>query len=330
MQLLPFNDMRDCIRLTNGLDGTIWIISDTIALKTPIEYDVSFCQLPDSASSEWLQQSQESRESIEWEKNIFAYLNNKGASHLIRSYFHADEGIFMEYIPGGNLHECIKTATSMEFSRKFYLLYQLVAIVAELAELGLAHGDLRPENFLLDSFDYIKCCDFAATVRLGEPYRRIPWPLYIRPASRDILVADEPGQAFSIALPIYFIITGHRPYHTKPLHEAVNLFREGIFPATDGGDFKIYYPVGEIIRKCWHGEYPKVSALKLDVENAGRALGIQRHVDPSATSPLMGENDLRCRRNDCESFLRGKRLAEAEFDQERTDPGIIVSGSRGM
>jgi serine/threonine protein kinase len=303
---LPFDDTKDCIRLSSGLDGIIWIIDDTIALKTPIEYDVSPYEPADSDIDGYLRESQESRESIEWEKKMFHFLNNQNSSYFVRSYLHVDEGIFMEYVQGGNLSERIKTDTSMTFTQKFCLVYQLVTIVTELTRLGLAHGDLRPENFLLDASDNVKCCDFAATVQLGKPYRRMPWPLYIKPVSSDVIIADEPGQAFSIALPIYFVITGHRPHHDKQLYEAVNLFREGKFPTTDGDDFGSLLPVGEIVRKCWHGEYTKMAVLKAEVELAGRVLGIRPgvklDVEPDVT--ILCEDDLQRRREDCEKFLK--------------------------
>jgi serine/threonine protein kinase len=314
VQRFPFDDMKGCVRLSGGLDGIVWIIDNIIALKTPIEYDISSCQLTDSAIAEYSQENQESHESIEWEKEIFTLLDTKGSSHFIKSYFHAKEGIFMEYVQGRNLSEHIKTNASMDFMQKFHVISQLIAVVAELAQLGLAHGDLRPENFLLDSSGHIKCCDFAATVQLGKPYRRIPWPLYIKPVSSDVIIADEPGQAFSIALSIYFVVTGHRPYHDKQLHEAVNLFREESYPATDGDDFKSLLPVGEILRKCWHGEYTKITALKADIETAGRALGIRPNADPSLT--LFREDDLQCRRHHCEEFLRRKGLSCSKITRD--------------
>ncbi len=305
VQRLPFSDMKGCVRLSSGLDGTIWVIDNIVALKTPIEYDLSSCQLEDSIAFEYSQDNQESRESIEWEKRIFTFLNTKISSRFIKSYFHVKEGVFMEYIQGGNLSEHIKTK-SIDFIQKFHLIFQLIAVVAELAQLGLAHGDLRPENFLLDSSGHIKCCDFAATVRLGEPYRRLPWPLYVRPVSDDVIIADEPGQAFSIAHPIYFIVTGHRPYHDKPLHEAVNLFREENYPATNGNEFKSLAPVGEVLRKCWHGEYSKLTALKMDIEAAGRTLGIRSTANSGLTH--LCDDDARSRRHHCEAFLRRRRL----------------------
>lgn len=302
LQRAPFDDMQDCVRLSSGLDGVIWIINDTTVLKTPIRYDIPSCQPPDSAIVE---ESRESHESIEWEKKVFTFLNTKNSSYFIRSYFHADEGIFMEYVPGENLSTRVKKDATMDYDQKFCFIYQLIMIIVKLAQFGLAHGDVRPENFLLNSSGLIRCCDFAATVRLGKPYRRMPWPLYVKPTSSDTIIADESGQAFSIAYPIYFVATGHRPYHDKPLPEAVQLFREGKFPPTNDDHFKALLPVGEILRKCWHGEYAKLAALKEDIEMASRLLGIQPNV-PSSSS-LLCEDDLKRRRDDCEAFLRRKR-----------------------
>lgn len=309
IQRPPFDDMQECVRFSNGLDGIIWIIKDTTVLKTPIRYDIPSYQPADSSILEYLEESRESQESIEWEKVIFTFLNTKNSPYFIKSYLHANEGIFMEYVQGTNLAARIKTDTTMDYAQKFCFIYQLIIIIVELAQFGLAHGDVRPENFLLDSSDRMKCCDFASTVRLGEPYRRIPWPLYAKPTLSDTVIADESGQAFSIAHPIYFVITGHRPYHDKPLSEAVTLFREGKFPPTDHDNFKSLLPIGEIVRKCWHGEYAEVAALKDDIEMASRMLGIQPNVHSS--SSLLCENDLRRRRDDCEAFLRRKRSSRS-------------------
>jgi len=142
-------------------------------------------------------------------------------------------------------------------------------------------------------------------------YQRIPWPLYTKPVSNDVIIADEPGQAFSIALPIYFVAIGHRPYHDKQLHEAEN---QENYPATDGDDFKSLLPVGQILQKCWHGKYTRIAALKADVETAGRALGIRPNADPGPT--LFCEDDLQCRRHHCAAFLNRKALI-SEISREK-------------
>ncbi len=129
--------MKGCVRLSNGLDGIIWTVDNTIALKTPIEYDLSSCQLTGSAIVEYSQENQESYESIEWEK-IFTLLSTKTSSHFIKSYFHAKESSFTEYVQAENLSEHIKRSASMDFIQKFHLISQLIAIIAELAQLDLA------------------------------------------------------------------------------------------------------------------------------------------------------------------------------------------------
>jgi hypothetical protein len=105
----------------------------------------------------------------------------------------------------------------------------------------------------------------------------------------------------SPALPIYFIVTEHGPHHGKELHEAVNLFRQGQLPTTDSIEFKSLLPVGEIVRKCWWGEYATITALEADVEAPGRVLGTDLHSERSLT--VINESEVQCRKQDCESFL---------------------------
>ncbi|KAI4224381.1 MAG: hypothetical protein L6R40_008448 [Gallowayella cf. fulva] len=57
---------------------------------------------------------------------------------------------------------------------------ELTNAVASLESLGLAHGDLRPPNLLLDGEDHLKVSDFDNTTAIGEvfdgtqpPYARV-------------------------------------------------------------------------------------------------------------------------------------------------------------
>ena len=47
-------------------------------------------------------------------------------------------------------------------------IQQLVSAVAWLEGLGIAHGDLRPSNILLDTSQNLKLIDFDCAVKFGE------------------------------------------------------------------------------------------------------------------------------------------------------------------
>jgi serine/threonine protein kinase len=44
---------------------------------------------------------------------------------------------------------------------------ELSGAVARLESLGLVHGDLRPDNLLLDGRDHLKLVDFNRTEKIG-------------------------------------------------------------------------------------------------------------------------------------------------------------------
>ncbi len=67
----------------------------------------------------------------------------------IYDYGHTDDGTFyyvMEYLPGINLQELVKTHGPIPAGRVIYLMRQVCAGLAEAHGLGLVHRDLKPAN----------------------------------------------------------------------------------------------------------------------------------------------------------------------------------------
>jgi serine/threonine protein kinase len=148
----------------------------------------------------------------------------------------------------------------------------LAQAVAFLESLNLAHGDLRPENILLDR-DRLKVSDFDCTAEIGTDFEAC-MPPYGRILNSD----DEPDQGrcgssgfigprteqFALGSLFYFINYGFEVYGDRCLtanprehgRKVVDLLQNMEFPNLDGDPF-----IDDIINKCWHNKYATIAEL---------------------------------------------------------------------
>jgi hypothetical protein len=152
----------------------------------------------------------------------------------------------------------------------------LAQAVAFLESLNLAHGDLRPENILLDR-NRLKLADFDCTAEIGTDFEACMAP-YGR-----ILNSDEQDQGrrgssgflgprteqFALGSLYYLINYGFEVYGDRCLTEdpkehgrkVVELLQNMEFPKLDGDPL-----IDRIISKCWHNNYATIAELAADTE----------------------------------------------------------------
>lgn len=151
----------------------------------------------------------------------------------------------------------------------------LAQAVAFLESLNLAHGDLRPENVLLDR-NRLKLSDFDCTAEIGTNYEACMAP-YGR-----ILNQNDEGECgtfgflgpqteqFALGSLFYLINYGFEVYGDRCLTEdpyehgpkVVDLLQNMEFPTLDGDPL-----IDGIIDNCWHGKYGTVSELAAVTES---------------------------------------------------------------
>jgi serine/threonine protein kinase len=147
----------------------------------------------------------------------------------------------------------------------------LAQAVAFLESLNLAHGDLRPENILLDR-DRLKLSDFDCTAEIGTDFEAC-----IAPYGR-LLSGNETSQGrcgtsgflgprteqFALGSLYYLINYGFEVYGDRCLTEdpkehgpkVVDLLQNMEFPNLDGD-----LMIDNIIDRCWHNKYATVAEL---------------------------------------------------------------------
>jgi serine/threonine-protein kinase len=190
----------------------------------------------------------------------------------------------------GSMHPLAGRSESDYVRGVLDVLDQLVNALAEVHSVGLAHGDVKPSNCLVDSRDRLWVTDFGISrltnhwgaVRidsLGEeflewdggvdpPEVRIAAPGFVSPEQwSGHADADPIVDVFALGATLYQALTLHLPYGTAPLTRrrprptAPSLWAPLIPPALDG-----------VILRALHTErerrYPSAVALQADWRRA--------------------------------------------------------------
>lgn len=152
----------------------------------------------------------------------------------------------------------------------------LAQVVAFLGSLNLAHGDLRPENILLDR-NRLKISDFDCTVEFGADFETCPCP-YGRLLNSNEADQGIPGTAgflgprteqFALGSLYYLIYYGFEVYDDQCLADdpyehgpkVLDLLQDMKFPKLDGDPL-----IDDIIDKCWHNQYRTLADLATHTE----------------------------------------------------------------
>lgn len=156
-------------------------------------------------------------------------------------------------------------------------MHDLTQAVAFLESLNLAHGDLRPENILLDR-DRLKLSDFDCTAEMGAPYEACiePYGRLLNASETHLGTKGTGGplssrtEQFALGSLFYFINYGFEVYGDRCLSEdprergpaLMRLMQNMEFPPLYGDDQLI----NQIIDKCWHNKYATVADLAQELK----------------------------------------------------------------
>lgn len=154
---------------------------------------------------------------------------------------------------------------------------ELSGAVAWLESLDLVHGDLRPENLVLDGGDHLKLVDFDCVEKIGTKScgRPPPWAR---------LLGQEAGhqkgtwgingpqtEQFAIGSILYTMTRGHEPYEGQERgSNIIRRLQNMDFPEL-GNDW-----LDMIIYRCWRGLYESVESLAKETAGLGGAVNLPR------------------------------------------------------
>ncbi|EFW14298.1 conserved hypothetical protein [Coccidioides posadasii str. Silveira] len=153
-------------------------------------------------------------------------------------------------------------------------LNDLAQAVAFLESLNLAHGDLRPDNILIDG-DRLKLSDFDCTAQIGTDFEACipPYGRVLNSSESDHGGAGFLGprtEQFALGSLYYLINYGFEVYGDRCLTpdnpkqhgpKVVKLLQNMEFPTLDGDPV-----IDDIIDRCWHNKYATVAELAAHTE----------------------------------------------------------------
>lgn len=110
---------------------------------------------------------------------IHAYIQDDHVVNIIDLYID-NKYIYMilDYKRDGDLADYIDTRDNLTFKESVDILYRAIHLVKHIHRLGVIHGDIKPENILINNLD-MYLCDFGFSVFINNP--RTSYYLYTHP-----------------------------------------------------------------------------------------------------------------------------------------------------
>lgn len=166
----------------------------------------------------------EAVETFKREAQAAAKLNHSGIAQI---YSIGQEGgqpyIVMELVAGQGLAEMIDGDKPL--GEKFVMRAGLgVAGALDAAnEIGLIHGDIKPENILLDDKGRPKLVDFGLASFADQAAAEGIWgtPYYIAPEKVQRRKVDARSDIYSLGATLYHALAGHPPFDGETPTEVV-------------------------------------------------------------------------------------------------------------
>jgi serine/threonine-protein kinase len=125
--------------------------------------------------------------------------------------------VVMEYVAGGSLRDALIDQGQLPVSEAIRIAGQLADGLHALHAERFVHGDVTPENVLLDESGAVKLVDFgiahlATTTGSFDSRDLASSALYLSPEQLDHGRADERSDQYSLGLLIYEMVTGRLPF----------------------------------------------------------------------------------------------------------------------
>lgn len=122
--------------------------------------------------------------------------------------------IAMELVAGGSLQQVMKNATDgkTDIPRVLKICEQVAQALRCAADQGLVHGDIKPENILLDSNGNAKLVDFGLAGMQKDTTEIWGTPYYIAPEKLKKEIVDYRADMYNLGGTLYHALTGVAPF----------------------------------------------------------------------------------------------------------------------
>jgi hypothetical protein len=162
-------------------------------------------------------------ETFKREAQAAAKLNHPNVAQIYS--FGQEKGqpyIVMELVPGSGLDKMIESGEPLDQGLVMKVASEIAGGLSVAAEIGLVHGDIKPENILLDEKMNAKLVDFGIAQFAHQSSDGI-WgtPYYIAPEKIRRQKIDARSDIYSLGATLYHALTGVPPFEGETPVEVV-------------------------------------------------------------------------------------------------------------
>lgn len=207
---------------------------------------------------------------IEIEHKLFEHLGQH--PRIIESGGLTEHGLLLRYAKSGTLHDHILQHSNLSTVQRIQFCTQIAEGLIHLHSRFVYHGDLRPDNILLDENFDVKLADiqgvltsYDGTVILDGLARESS--MYYMPRDGDCL--DIKTDLFAFGSTVHFIMTGQEvfPDLLPSTYEQLDEKEEEINRRFADREYpSISYPCAPIVRQCWQGGYASAEQVLKDLK----------------------------------------------------------------
>lgn len=202
--------------------------------------------------------------SLDAEARIYEAIGTH--QRIIKFKGRQDNGILLEYAPGGSLSEYL-LQNNPSIQQRVKWVRQVCEAITVIHDKDVIHCDLKANNLLLDASMNVKLCDFQG--RLFGLSGKLEQDGGASENSKSFMPrtnmdhADQKTDIFALGSTIYHIMEGHEPYPDLDDFDDELIserFQSGQFPEL------AFSQMTTVVHKCWGGEYRVVREVVQDVE----------------------------------------------------------------
>ena len=177
--------------------------------------------------------------------------------------------IAMELVTGGSLYQIMQhTGANSDVPRVLKICEQVAQALRCASDQGLVHGDVKPENVLLDANGNAKLVDFGLAAMQKDTDEIWGTPYYIAPEKVKKEPIDYRADMYSLGGTIYHALCGVAPFEGDDANAVVRKRFEG--PARKPSEVRpglspqIDYLVMKMLQLDPKDRYPTFEALLVD------------------------------------------------------------------
>lgn len=179
---------------------------------------------------------------------------------LLRMIDYADEGldsyIVFEYLRKGNLESFLASDARITYDQQLQWSLQAAEGIALLHSFGIIHADIKPQNMLLDDSMCLRVMDLSGSSINNLPPLCLESTRFFLPRPTDTAMpCSTKTDIFALGSSIYQIMQRSQPYAELASDDVERKYAQKVFPRVDD------VPCGDIIMKCWTGQYTSAESV---------------------------------------------------------------------